>query len=70
MGNIEIVLKSDYINGSGDNFRMAFDLRDKDEIRITSTNAKDNTQHDFAITKEEYLFLREQFDKHFNLPNA
>ncbi|MEI2356074.1 hypothetical protein [Mesobacillus zeae] len=67
VGNIEIVLKSDCTHGSGDNFRMSFDLSDKDEIRITTTNAKDGTQHDFAMTKEEYTFLRKQFDKHLKM---
>ncbi|SEQ23151.1 hypothetical protein SAMN05216232_1974 [Virgibacillus subterraneus] len=66
LGNIKIVLESDYVNGSEDNFEMFFYFNNQDEIRITTINSKDNSQHDFALTKEEYQFLKEQFDKHFN----
>lgn len=66
MRNIEIVLRSDYTNGNGDNFKMFFHFEDSEEIRITSSNSKDNTQHDFALTKEDYMFLKEQFDNHFS----
>lgn len=64
MRNIVIVLKSDYQNGSGDLFRMYFNFN-ADEIEITTVNKKDNSQHDFALTKQEYLFLRKQFDDFF-----
>lgn len=67
--NIQIVLNSDYLNNSDDHFSMHFNFEENEEkeIRITTTNAKDQSQHDFAITKEDYLFLREQFDKHFEI---
>lgn len=66
MKNIEIVLKSDFTNGSGDVFRMFFTFDDKNEVGITTTNEKDKSQHDFTLTKEDYVFLRDQFDKHFS----
>lgn len=71
MTNIEIVLRSDYLNGSGDDFRMSFSFGDQEEneIWITSINMKDESQHNFAVTKEDYLFLREQFDKYFKVSN-
>ena len=67
MKNIEIVLRSDYTNGSGDDFRMYFSFQQPDgnEIGITTVNKLDNSQHDFSLTKEDYLFLRKQLDDYF-----
>ena len=70
MRNIQITLRSDYVNGSGDNFNLHFDfdeVEEEKEIRITSINDKDNSQHDYALAKDEYLFLRKQFDEHFGI---
>jgi len=47
--------------------RLWFDFDTEGEVYITSTNDEDNTQHDYDLEKSDYLFLREQLDKHFNI---
>ena len=60
--NVGLVLRSK--NSQNDELFFEFD---DNGIIITSLRGTDNSQHDYAMSKEDYLFLREQFDKHFNL---
>ena len=70
MKNIEICLKNDCSIGSGDIFRMYFGFEDCDEVAITTTSNKENTQHDFILNKEDYLHLRKLIDAHFNVDSS
>ncbi|TYS60496.1 hypothetical protein FZC76_21740 [Sutcliffiella horikoshii] len=64
MNNIEIALK--YVCEK-QVFHMHFSFDEENEIFINTTNNMDDSQHDFSLTKDDYLYLREQFDKHFNI---
>ncbi|WP_332606841.1 hypothetical protein [Bacillus spizizenii] len=68
MRNIEVSLKSDYTKGSGQLFRMYFSFDSEDnEIIITSTEETSGEQHDYALTRDEYIFLRARADEFFSL---
>ena len=72
MRNIIIALDSDYEDHKNDDFEMRFRFQEVEgpEIVITSINRVDDSHHLYAITKDEYLFLRDLFDKYFNVEDV
>lgn len=64
--NIEIFLVNCVCSNEIRN-EIHFDFEHEGFLGITTTNNVTDVQHDFDITKEDYLFLRELMDKHFNI---
>lgn len=66
MSNIEISLRNDCTEGSGNDYRIFF-TSESGSVYVTSTDKKDDTQHDYEMSKSDYLILRAFMDECFGL---
>jgi len=66
MSNIEISLRNDCTQGSGNDYTISFATEDG-SVYLTSTDKKDDTQHDYELSKSEYLVLRAFMDGCFGI---
>ena len=65
MKNIEISLVNDFSSGSGGVCRLNFVSDEHDDVWVVSNNSNDDTQHNYTLTKEDWILLKMHVDKLF-----